>query len=361
MKNADVVRIMSLADLAPELISSIYRHLSSIRDVVNLSLTSRELHSMLPHSQKLVILFSVADHEMGPIQDIIQLATEHAGQAAYLNRSPPLSFALLVQISALGRIALKWEKLYISNRWGDQDYMHRRSLTSHERRMLRQAIYRYWLYCQVYHNRSFPRTTRLNPAIVHDRCQLLRRWPSDELVHLLDIRNVFQKMLLSQICPSDGDVYWRTSHNTHFFDFRTLDRISDLRKIRLDVLFHNVRDPAVSDAVDNATAQERRDRMMTGWGDEVAQYHIVQSMLKLTPSQLLWLYEHAVNKTDVESYVDQLGGDWFWENGETLLHTIILILHDRGMEFQPVQEAILDGKMGIALDRNQPDTTEWQA
>ena len=52
---------------------------------------------------------------------------------------------------------------------------------------------------------------------------------------------------------------------------------------------------------------------MTGWGDEISQYYVVQSMMKLSPAQIIHMQERAVTKLDVETYVlDQCdGGEWF--------------------------------------------------
>ena len=66
---------MCLTDLASELLLQIYRNCTSISDVVNLSLTCRRMHTLLPSTQRLSILFSAAEAEFGPLHDAIQLVT----------------------------------------------------------------------------------------------------------------------------------------------------------------------------------------------------------------------------------------------------------------------------------------------
>lgn len=89
---------------------------------------------------------------------------------------------------------------------------------------------------------------------------------------------------------------------------------------------------------------------MEGWGDEIEQYHVVNSTLKLNPAQMMWLYDHAVTKQDVEHYIEEhAGGQWFWNNGETLLHTWLLVLHGRGVAVQEVREKVFCGLSGVAV------------
>jgi len=88
---------------------------------------------------------------------------------------------------------------------------------------------------------------------------------------------------------------------------------------------------------------------MTGWGDEISQYYIVQSMMKLSPAQVMHMYEHAVTKLDVEAYIINHcdGGDWFWDNGQTFLDTWSLVLYKRGEVPAEVRGAILGGEAGV--------------
>lgn len=165
----------SLTDLAPELVHNIYNNLSTISDVINLSITCRRLNFLLRNSQKLPTLFAAAEREFGPIEDIAQLVTYNTSQAVHNKRDPTQSYTLLRQMIKIGSVAKKIENIYPSRRW-EADYMSRRCLTNEEAYSLRRAVYRYWLYCEAFHNRSWSRSQRLVMQAMEERTQLLRLW-----------------------------------------------------------------------------------------------------------------------------------------------------------------------------------------
>lgn len=87
---------------------------------------------------------------------------------------------------------------------------------------------------------------------------------------------------------------------------------------------------------------------MAGWGDEISQYYVVESMMKLNPMQVVHLYDHAINKNEVETWLSQhVGEEWFWDNGQTWLDTWRLVLYQRGENFEQIRAAINDGEMGV--------------
>lgn len=90
---------------------------------------------------------------------------------------------------------------------------------------------------------------------------------------------------------------------------------------------------------------------MTGWGDDISQYYVVQAMMKLNPAQIMFLYEHAVTKQDVEKWLyEHVGEEWFWDNGETWFDTWRLVLYKRGEDLGLLRDAILDGDAGITVN-----------
>jgi hypothetical protein len=118
---------------------------------------------------------------------------------------------------------------------------------------------------------------------------------------------------------------------------------------------------------------------MDGWGDEVEQYHVLSDVMKLNPMLLMRLYEGALTKRDVLAFVEKWacrgagggwgrevdqdqgeadglvgsGASWFWNNGQTLLHTWILVMHGRGLPVQEIREKIYCGLAGIAVDEEE--------
>ena len=117
-----------------------------------------------------------------------QLLTYNATQPVHVRRTPVLSFALLTQVSRIGRVAVWFQDVYTRMRWDGEEAQLRRGLTPQEAYALRRAIYRIWLYSEAFHTPAAPRTLRMNPALVAERCQLLRTWSTDGLLEIEDVR-----------------------------------------------------------------------------------------------------------------------------------------------------------------------------
>lgn len=176
---------MSLPDLAPELLTQVFSSLYSISDVLHLAQTCKRLHNMLRSSQRLPALFAAAEREFGPVNDILRFVTLNRSEVPWARSNTQFAavtqnIALLKQIIVVGRVARKIEELYPSRKWGENRYLERRSLTEEEGWRLRKAVYRYWLYCESFQNKSCTRGSRCLPQIVEERNRLLRDWTSGE-------------------------------------------------------------------------------------------------------------------------------------------------------------------------------------
>jgi hypothetical protein len=288
----------------------------------------------------------------GPLDDVYQLVTYNSTQPVSTKRTPVLSFALLTQVSRIGRVAVWYENMYTKTRWdGDKAYL-RRELTPREAFALRRAIYRIWLFDKAFHASTSSRTMRMTPALVSERCQLLRTWTTDELLEIDDARGVLESLVATELCPTDGEVFWRRggeAWNKHSYD-PTGGRCGP-NTLSIQGMFHDSRNDVVFEHGLRLPAPQLREQSMGGWGDEVEQYHAMNDMLKLSPAELMWLYDNAITKQDVELFVqDKAGGQWFWNNGETMLHTWILVLHGRGVPVQEVREKVYCGLAGVAVD-----------
>ena len=107
---------------------------------------------------------------------------------------------------------------------------------------------------------------------------------------------------------------------------------------------------------DDLPVPQRRKIEMTGWGDEISQYYIVQSVMKLNPAQIMHLYEHTTRKQEVERWIaEHVGEEWFWDNGQTWLDTWALVLSKRGNDPGAARVAVLDGKAGVTC----ASTASW--
>ncbi|OAT10182.1 F-box domain-containing protein [Blastomyces gilchristii SLH14081] len=290
---------MPLDTFATELLLQIFYSCNSIADVLNLSLTCRRLHGVFSSSQKLPILANAVDAEFGPLEDIIQLITQNASQPAHVSREAPISLSLIQQAVEVGRVAKKWEEIYPIKKW-KVDFENRRVLNAQERLVLRRAAYRLWLYSRAFHCQLFPRTSRTLPSIVHERAELLHNWSTSELAEIEDFRLVMREL---------------TNTSPNF----TPD------------LYH---EPGTE-----------------GWGDQIHHYYVVEDMMKLDPSQVLWLRENAPLKGQVESYVRSMG-DWFDNNGETFGQTLEWVMNERGGDYMELHFSIVDGEVGIATAKS---------
>lgn len=339
--------------LAPELVVRIFEYLSSVSDILSLSLASKYFNEVLTKSKKLLLFFSAMDKEMGPMEDILQLLTQNNNQLLHLPRSPVLSYALLAQVNTIARVADRFAKLYPTFRWAEAQSNRRRFLDGYEARRLRRAVYRFWSYTQAFSGQSSCQPIRLDVSASAECLRLLRTWSTEELYELEDLRCTLEQLLASEICPTDGEILSRTSEEALLPN--TSLRFSSrqghpLRSTALFDVFHSSRD---TDELyrSKPSIQELRSRHMQGWGSELQNFYLVQSFLKCSPTQILWLFDNAVSKRDVEEYIELQAHDpCFFESGSMLSHDWAAVLHGRGTDVQKAREAIWNGKAGIALD-----------
>lgn len=335
-----------LLDLANEILVQIYESCTSVSDVINLSLTCHRLNRLLPTSQRLPVLFLAAEAEFGPLVDITQLVTYNTSQPAHLMRHAPMSYSLLRQIVQVGRVACRWEQIFPSVKW-KHNFADRRLLTSHERYRLRRAVYRLWLYTHAFHTRLNPRTTRTIRAVLLERAELLHNWSTRDLAEVEDVRNVFREIIQTRVCPSNGHVQRKLKSAFPMFDTQAYYKFRHgfrSASIADDELFYTSRCLHADDgALTRLHSAIRNDFPFEGWGDEVLHYYVVEDMLKLDPGQILWLYDNAHLKWQVETFTKGLG-EWFDNNGETFGQTLEWVMDERGEDIEDLRKAI-DGEI----------------
>ena len=339
---------MALQELAPELLLRVFESLSSIFDIINLSLTCRYFSKIVPTSQRLTLFFDALDATDGPVQDIIQLLTQNNNQLLHVQRTPPLSFALLSQVSGVACVARRYVDLYPRYRWPEGDTIHRRCLDSVEARRLQRAVYRVWIYAKAFHQSSH-QITPTTSCVATDRLRLLRTWSNHELLELEDVRGLMEQLVATEICPTDGEVYSRVPEDAPRFQlslqYPHLRPISTSTSAHED-LFHYSRNS--DHTIHSPTAQEIRFRHMEGWGTDLENYHVVQSMLKFSPAQILCLLDNAICRGDVERFIEQQAPDrCFFDSGSLLFQDWVTILQNRGIDVQRAREAVWNGNAGI--------------
>jgi len=343
---------MLFEDLATELVLHVLQSCTSISDLLNLASTCRRFHKVLAASQRLPILFQAAEAQFGPLQDAVQLVTHNASQPAHLLRSVPSSLALLKQIFEVGRVAKKWEDIYPVKKW-KHNFEDRRLLTSSERYRLRRAIYRLWLYSNAFHNRSYPRNTRMHRHVIQERAELLHNWNLAELAEIEDVREVLRDVLQNHICPSNGTIQRKFRKRFLETDQQLLFNIHlnyPPPPSAFQTHFHTTHQvTAANKFVTKYQPTAYHEPGAEGWGDEIPHYYVVEDMLKLNPGQIIWLRENAPLKGMVEAFVRGLG-EWFENNGETFGQTLDWVIVERGGNVGELRDSIQERDVGVARD-----------
>lgn len=356
---------MHITDLATELLLHILQSCPTVSSLLALASSCKHLHSILAH-HKLPLLYQSFEAQYGPSHDAIRLVTYNSSQLAHVPRpAPPQSMALLKRLVEVGQVAEKWATIYPSQKWTGEESANRRLLSTDEGYNLRRACYRVWLYNMAFHTPQLTRMGRALPQVVRTRAQVLRPWSGEQLAEMLDLHAVFRAILHSHVCPSNGTVLRR--HKQRYPDdpfplFTTTkttkynDPLADFHQ----AYFHST--PHVS-RLSMARNQSQFGATVEGWGDEIAQYYVVEDMLKLDPGQLMHLFESVTGqagpdaesiafygfgskKATVEHFVARLG-DWFENNGETLVETISFVIAERGGDGRALGELIEGGLEGI--------------
>lgn len=285
--------------------------------------------------------------------------------------------ALLKRLLEVGHVAEKWATIYPSQKWTGEESANRRLLSTEERYNLRRTCYRVWLYDAAFHTPQHARTARVLPQVVRTRAQLLRPWSGEQFAEMLDLHAIFRAILHSHICPSNGTVLRR--HKQRFPD-DPFPLISTTRAAKYNsdplidfhqAFFHST--PHVS-RLTMGRSHNQYGATVEGWGDEIAQYYVVEDMLKLDPGQLMHLFESLTGqagsgadstafsgfgsrKATVEQFVAALG-DWFENNGETLVETICFVVGERGGDGRELGELVEGGLEGICRREELGDDVE---
>ena len=331
-----------LENFPSELILHIYSSCSSVEDVLNLSLTCRRLHHLLPTSQRLSILFSIMENEAGPIFDIVQFLTLNSSQPAHIPRQPSPSLALLQQVISVSRVARKWEEYYPQAKWQD-NFTERRALNTKERFRLRRAIYRLWLFSRAFHNTLHTRQSRLQVTFIEERSRLVRNWSTEEIAEMEDFRNVMRIVLRStyerdvkpqfELLPS----FLRPHYNHPSVTTGMFHSSYDACEIPETRVLHT---QYLSCSTLGYTCEPEMN--------QISQYYVLEDLMKLDPGEVMWLQENSSLDWPVQVCLQCLGkGEWFENNGETLGHTIQKVLSDRGEDVQEIRERIGKGDLGV--------------
>jgi len=337
---------MLFENFPSELILHIYTSCGSVHDVLNLSLTCRRMHYLLPSSKRISILFSIMDNAAGPILDMIQFLTINSSQPAHTIRQPHPSLSLLQQVVSVSHVARTWEELYPLLKWRD-DYTERRALNTCERFRLRRAMYRLWLFSRAFHNPLYPRQSRLQAALITEKSRLVRNWSTEEIAEIEDFRNVMRTVLQSA-CDSNDML--------HYEFLPSYLRPCHQNTNASTILFHSSQDGHRTPETRTQNARYMNHPMsLNAWGSEmsqVGQYYVLEDLMKLDPEEVMWIHENVRLDCHLQTHLQTLGkGEWFENNGETFGQTIEKVLSDRGEDVHDVRKRIAQQALGIVKRR----------
>ncbi|KAL9050497.1 MAG: hypothetical protein Q9162_006604 [Coniocarpon cinnabarinum] len=233
-----------------------------------------------------------------------------------------------------------------------------------ERRALRRAIYRLWLYDAAFHNHGVTRFVRMNPQQIRERTLLLHNWNNQDLADMANAHAVIREVLKSNICPSNGAIERkfrkRFPNSAHqlMFNVHLSCRPAPSTPLSLgqrnNFMDRGVEDPtclshpANFDRDTKFRPTSQHEPGAEGWGDDINHYYVIEDMLKLNPQQVLWLKDNAPSKGEVESFVKQFG-EWFDNNGETFEQTLDVVLAQRGVDVGGFRDGVQSGEQGITV------------
>lgn len=346
---------MHFENLPTETVTHIFLSLPTVSAAINLSSTCRRFRHIFSSSKKLLILEHAADHEFGPTTDIVQFITQNSSQPPHIYRSVAISDALIRSIVNAGHVARKWEDIYPFKKWR-LDFENRRTLTNHERLLLRQAIYRLWLFTRAFHTPDTPRLRRGTMQAKLERAALLHNFTTSELAEMLDVHNILRDVVSRNICPSNSTIRRKFQKRFPESNYQLLFNLqfnfppppTTPSSVVPDAYYHSghwQQDKHYNKYLPTRTHEPGAE----GWGDDILHYYVVEDMLKLDPAQMLHLKENAPFKGQVEEYLRDNLGDWFENNGETFVQTLEFVLTQRGEDIEDLKQAIEDGELGVAV------------
>jgi hypothetical protein len=371
--------------LASELLNHIFNSLDSVQDTVALASTCHRLHDIYKSSQQLRILWRVAERQYGPLSDVTQLLTHNHSQAPLAKRPVNVSLALLRQIVRAGNVAEAWADIYPFKKW-KLDYENRRLLTEAERRRVRRAIYRLWLYGLAFHTPAYPREQRLWPHAVAARAEFVREFGTMELSDMADVHGVMRDVLACNVCPSNGAVARKVRQRYGEEAGRQLIFNVSLRNyapgqalcgnntccfsnerysamiVADDLFYSQAASPLTFASIPRSKVKDchcqhqpaplsrfaSMDAGSEGWGDDLSHDYVIEDMLKLSPAQILYLKTTKPRKAEVYAWLTKsgFGGDWFENYGDTWCESVEGVLMERGVE--ELDDVLVDGGITVA-------------
>ncbi|KAN0110079.1 hypothetical protein V8E51_006466 [Hyaloscypha variabilis] len=271
---------MSINDLSTELLQKIFEY-SELQDLLHLAQTSKRNYRAYL-GRRMPLLEHGLHNSYSPLPSLLKLtlANEPAPSrrpigtelriSLLLNRitslpaTPKLTLENMKRMVSYGKIADRWTELYPRLRWrfGSDN---RRLLKSQEKERLRGAVYNHWIYTTLFHSRTFTNYAPDPPSPVSlddPRHRFLRTLSTVQQIQLSEYLAHIETLVELDLYPSYSVVLEQYPHS---LPHRSLSKL--------------------------------------GWGEGSEYRRLVRDIMKLSPADLLHLYEHTSTKSERSDFL----------------------------------------------------------
>ncbi|PMD38743.1 hypothetical protein L207DRAFT_567112, partial [Hyaloscypha variabilis F] len=271
---------MSITDLSTELLQKIFEY-SELQDLLHLAQTSKRNYRAYL-GRRMPLLEHGMHNSYSPLPSLLKLtlANEPAPSrrpigtelriSLLLNRitslpaTPKLTLENMKKMVSYGKIADRWTELYPRLRWrfGSDN---RRLLKSQEKERLRGAVYNHWIYTTLFHSRTFTNYAPDPPSPVSlddPRHRFLRTLSTVQQIQLSEYLAHIETLVELDLYPSYSVVLEQYPHS---LPHRSLSKL--------------------------------------GWGEGSEYRRLVRDIMKLSPADLLHLYEHTSTKSERSDFL----------------------------------------------------------
>jgi hypothetical protein len=266
---------MSITDLSTEILQKIFEY-TELQDLLRLAQTSKRNYRAYL-GRRMPLLECAMHNSYSPLPSLLKLTISNEPDKSrrpigtelrvnlLLNRiitvgsKPKLTLEMIKKMVHYGKIADRWTELYPRLRWRFASD-NRRLLHPQEKERLRGAIYHHWTYTTLFHSRSFTNYSPdpPSPASFDDpRHRLLRTYSTIQHIQLSEYLAHIEQLVELDLYPSFSVVL---SHYSHTLPYRSLSKL--------------------------------------GWGEGSEYRRLVRDIMKLSPADLIHLYEHTSTKSE---------------------------------------------------------------
>jgi hypothetical protein len=328
---------MSITDLSTEILQKIFEY-TELQDLLHLAQTSKRNYRAYL-GRRMPLLECAMHNSYSPLPSLLKLAMSNEPDKSrrpigtelrinlLLNRiltvstNPKLTLEMIKKMVNYGKIADRWTELYPRLRWRFASD-NRRLLHPREKERLRGAIYHHWTYTTLFHSRSFTNYSPdpPSPAVLDDpRHRLLRTYSTIQHIHLSEYLSHIEHLVELDLYPSYSVVL---DHYSHTLPFRSLSKL--------------------------------------GWGEGSEYRRLVRDIMKLSPADLLHLYEHTSTKSERADFLCAQGV-CFGDVPATMNYALSTVSVERARYFWGLEGEMRKGIPSIQFPSLKPGRMKEEA